>query len=154
MKPELHAFIDLLSTSSSLFPCVFSHLLNSCCLNSLGREWQDGERSRRESEVGQNGVFEGQWKDWSFRCHWQYQTGGAAAAPAVSWVAGDFIPKAALTELFPKRESVTVYVKSRIAQLQSWESYFTCLCDECWNVLGRLPLICFIGNRLALLGEV
>lgn len=80
-------------------------------------EWRDGERSRRESEVGQNGVFEGQWKDWSFRCHWQYQTGGAAA-PAVSWVAGDFISKAALTELFPKEESVTVYVKSRIAQLQ------------------------------------
>ena len=79
--------------------------------------------------------------------------GGAAAAPAASWVAGDFIPKAAVTELFPKRESVTVYVKSRIAQLQSWESYSTCLCDECWNVLGRLPLICFVENRLALLGR-
>ena len=52
--------------------------------------------------------------------------------------AGDFIPKAAVTELFPKKESVTVYIKGRIAQLQSQESDFTCLWDKCQNVLGHL----------------
>lgn len=66
-------------------------------------------------------------------------TEGVAGLPAGSWVAGDFITKAAITKLFPKKESVTVYTKGRIAQLQSQESYFTCLWDECQNVLGHLP---------------
>lgn len=55
------------------------------------------------------------------------QAEGTAGVPAVSSIAGDFIPKAAGTELFPKKASVTVYKKGRIAQLQSQESYFTCL---------------------------
>ena len=55
------------------------------------------------------------------------QTDGTAGAPSVSSIAGDFIPKAAGTELFPKKASATVYKKGRIAQLQSQESYPTCL---------------------------
>lgn len=34
--------------------------------------------------------------------------GGLTASPAGSPVAGDFIPKAAMVRLFPKKESVTV----------------------------------------------
>lgn len=71
----------------------------------------------------------------------------------MSCVAGDFIPEAAVTELIPKKESVTVYKKGRIAQLPSQACDFTCLGDECQNVLGHLSLFPLTGNRLALLGE-
>lgn len=66
-------------------------------------------------------------KELRFLLSLESQAAGRAEAPAVRGKAGDFIPKAAVTELFPKKESVTVYIKGRIAQLQSQESDFTCL---------------------------
>lgn len=92
-------------------------------------------------------------KELKFPPSLESQTEGIAGAPAVSGRADDFIPKAAVTELFPKKESVTVYKKGRIAQLESQASDFTCLCDECQNVWGHLSLFPVTGNRLALLGE-
>lgn len=66
-------------------------------------------------------------EEMKFLLSLENQTEGTAGAPSVSSIAGDFIPKAAGTELFPKKASVTVYKKGRIAQLQSQESYPTCL---------------------------
>lgn len=137
---------------------LFSHSFDFCFLKNpkwlggwVGNEV--GEDTGEERGVGRNfEVFE-KWWHWIVYGHWRRQTEGEAGSSRPSWVAGDFIPKAAVTDLFPEKESVTVYIKGRIAQQQSRESYFTWLRDGCQNVLGHLPLFQITGNGLAVLGE-